>query len=146
MMRLLYALGTGEDKKFREGVETVETLKWSWKEAGNGWHSTRKAMSGNLRSLSGWQATAVIAVIILIMAPFMMLVFGFRGPAIPEDKGTPNIGIQKSVLNAVVLGLATGIVGFFPFVIPAPFTAMVWCSSRRWRCCNQALNLTLHSL
>jgi DNA replication protein DnaC len=105
-IRCLYIFGMEGDSG-REAyqiwdIETVETLKWSWKEARRGWVATKRALSS--LSFDGWSYLGKV-LITLAFCPMMMMIFGFRGPIIPEDKGTPNIGIRKSILNAGILGL-----------------------------------------
>ena len=128
MMQNFFSMGIEGKNKFRKDIETVETLKWSWREAKNGLISVRKGIWRAFVLIPlGWLIPLLYLISLLVMSPFMVLIFGFRGPTIPEDRGTPNIGIRRSVLNAGILGiLAMG----FAMLLSYPFLFLGhWSSS-----------------
>ncbi|MEG3917977.1 NACHT domain-containing protein [Microcoleus sp. T3_A4] len=105
--RFIFTAGIERNNKIPGAIETVETIKWSWKEAMNVYYSVIKTTWWTLRTMN----PNIILFIPLILcffvgfSPYMVIAFGFRGPTIPEKIGTPNLGIRKSALNAGIFGL-----------------------------------------
>lgn len=142
---LSYGLFSGLAFGFLGNIKTVETLKWSWKEAKSTFHTGMiyGLIAGPITGLIYfwlffwlffwqifwqifWQMAGLVLITgliygligALIGALIGTLIGGFRGPEM-QKKFEPNQGIWKSGRNALIYGLITGLIG-------APIGALIY--------------------
>ena len=119
---LIFGLVAGLVVGFAGHIKTVETLRWSWREARN---AALRGLIIGLMVVPGlwWLIWLTIEpgvlllmglLYVLVAGPILGLTFGvicgFRGPIL-QKTSKPNQGIWRSARNAMIFGLIFGLIG-----------------------------------